>query len=237
MPWIAGVDGCRSGWFVVMENGGGHISFVAPDFNNIINHENHPCVIAIDVPIGLLTEARNGGRLCDSEARRLLGKRHVTVFTPPIRETIQNENVDFNRAREITSAMNAQGNDMSISRQAHALLPKIREVNLLMNPTMQNCVYEVHPEISFYAMNNDSPIPNGKRSEDGFITRLELLNRVFPGWNIEQGRPRGVGRDDVLDAFAALWTARRILSGDAASIPNDAALERDATGLAMQIWR
>ena len=43
----------------------------------------------------------------------------------------------------------------------------------------------------------------------------------------------GCGPDDLLDAFIALWTARRIRDGVAQSIP--LVPEYDAYGLAMQI--
>jgi predicted RNase H-like nuclease len=43
-----------------------------------------------------------------------------------------------------------------------------------------------------------------------------------------------VGRDDFLDACAALWTAERIHRGVAKRVPNPG--ECDALGLDMAIW-
>jgi predicted RNase H-like nuclease len=43
-----------------------------------------------------------------------------------------------------------------------------------------------------------------------------------------------VADDDILDALAALWTARRIQSGSATRLPSGPE-ERDAFGLPMQM--
>jgi predicted RNase H-like nuclease len=40
--------------------------------------------------------------------------------------------------------------------------------------------------------------------------------------------------DDINDAFAVLWTARRIHAGRARGIPDPP--ERDARGIGMAIW-
>ena len=44
----------------------------------------------------------------------------------------------------------------------------------------------------------------------------------------------GVGSDDIADAFAALWTAARILSGCARPFPRDRTV--DDNGTPMQMW-
>jgi len=41
-------------------------------------------------------------------------------------------------------------------------------------------------------------------------------------------------RSDVIDAFALLWTARRLRDGIARALPASAVY--DSRGLAMQIW-
>lgn len=82
MTWIAGVDGCRAGWLVVLlknQRAG------APDpearlckgWKEVITLAPCPTVIAVDVPIGLLTRPRLGGRLCDQEAHPELAFRQL----------------------------------------------------------------------------------------------------------------------------------------------------------------
>jgi predicted RNase H-like nuclease len=44
------------------------------------------------------------------------------------------------------------------------------------------------------------------------------------------------GRDDFLDACAALWTAERIYRGAAERLPSAEKPERDERGLDMAIW-
>lgn len=50
----------------------------------------------------------------------------------------------------------------------------------------------------------------------------------------EQVRGKGVATDDIADAFAALWSANRILIGAADRLP--AASQYDSLGLPMHIW-
>jgi len=62
---------------------------------------------------------------------------------------------------------------------------------------------------------------------------LHLLERDFPGVRDEVEKHRTF-RGDVIDAFAMLWTARRLRDGLARALPDSPVL--DSRGLAMQIW-
>lgn len=137
--WIAGVDGFRSEWFVVLVNHAqGRVietrHQICSSFKEVLNLTPAPKVIAIDIPIGLLDTPEIGGRECDREARRLLKPpRASSVFSPPIRKYLPAQ--DFSETR-------------GISRQTFEILSKIREVDEQMTPELQNRVYEVHPEAS-----------------------------------------------------------------------------------------
>ena len=75
---------------------------------------------------------------------------------------------------------------------------------------------------------------HGKKTKAGVSERLDLLRPVFP--DIEhflQNRPAKVGRDDLLDAAVAAWTAIRICKGEARRVCEP---ERDAKGLQATIW-
>src|SRR2546422_9712633 len=79
-----------------------------------------------------------------------------------------------------------------------------------MTPRLQRRVREAHPEVSF-ALLNGAPLLFAKKSADGEAERRGLLNPIF-------GEIRGVpgaARDDVLDAYALLWSARRARRGKA----------------------
>lgn len=89
MGWVAGVDGCRSGWFAIFSKLSNDIMHwdVFPTLEAVISHDLAPIIVAVDIPIGLLDAAKRGGRDCDIEARKRLGSRRgSSVFPPPVRE-------------------------------------------------------------------------------------------------------------------------------------------------------
>jgi predicted RNase H-like nuclease len=77
---------------------------------------------------------------------------------------------------------------------------------------------------------------NGTREKDesGVAERLDLLQSEFPHMERNlHNRPFGVGKDDLLDAAVAAWTAQRLSMGDAHQVCKP---ERDANGLDTTIW-
>ena len=98
-------------------------------------------------------------------------------------------------------------------------------------------VHEVHPELSFMLMNGGAPMPFGKKSAEGRRDRERLIDRVFPhAFRAVRARhARAEAKDDdILDAFAALWSADRIARGLARHFP-EGEPARDASGLPMVI--
>jgi threonine dehydratase len=53
--WIAGVDGCRTGWLAALQHRGtGEIRIrILPDLQSLLDTPEAPQIIAIDMPIGL----------------------------------------------------------------------------------------------------------------------------------------------------------------------------------------
>ena len=77
---------------------------------------------------------------------------------------------------------------------------------------------------------------HAKRTPDGARDRRLLIERDFGAIvdRLWQSLPRGIaGEDDLLDAFAALWTARRIVAGAAITVP--ATPPQDVFGLRMEM--
>jgi predicted RNase H-like nuclease len=116
------------------------------------------------------------------------------------------------------------------------LLPRYREVDTEMAPYRQRTVFEVQPELSFFQLNNDTPMRFSKRSHLGIEERKDLLTGRI------HGMERIVGVDlpkvrpwQLIDAAACLWTTRRIASRAMTRIPEDP--EWDATGLRMELVR
>jgi predicted RNase H-like nuclease len=121
-----------------------------------------------------------------------------------------------------------------------ALLPHYSEVAREMAPYRQRTVYEVHPELSFFQLNDDQPLGSSKRSAAGRSQRRQLLERRIPGVEriLDSSLPssnRQLRQDQLLDATACLWTARRILARAVTRLPADPVW--DSQGLRMEIVR
>ena len=95
---------------------------------------------------------------------------------------------------------------------------------------------EVHPELSFLALAGASRALPPKRRTDGLRVRRELLAAVAPDGELRLGAwaapRRDAALDDLLDAYAALWSARRHAAGGADVLGDG---ERDERGLLMQM--
>ena len=76
-----------------------------------------------------------------------------------------------------------------------------------------------------------------KRSDEGARGRAALIERVWPGaierCSRDLAKVGGWQDDDLIDAFAALWTAQRIVQGTAIQVPEIP--EVDSAGLPMRM--
>ena len=235
MVRVAGADGCRGGWLVcsLLIDGESIMKWdwkLCPLFRDVLVFSSGSGTLAVDMPIGLLTTPEPGGRQCDREARRLLGARRSTIFTPPIRSWL---NVtDYHEVRE-----------KGVSRQAFGIFKKIREVDQCMTPAMQCQIVEAHPELSFTSLNGQVPRHN-KKIPEGLDERIsgftELGSTCFTRIRstIEEIRTKFsktlVCQDDILDAAVLAWTAGRIYHRQASCVPETPLM--DEKGLRMEIW-
>lgn len=230
-PAVVGVDGCRGGWIAIVAIDEGLSAVVVERVADLLAQLPEDALIAIDVPIGLVD---CGARQCDQEARRLLGsKRGSSVFPAPIRPVL--EAGSYLEACAIRERVEGK----RMSQQAYAIIPKIREVDTLLrsSPDARPRIREVHPEVCFWQWNGGQPMAVKKKSKAGQLARETLIHAHWPGVHTSfLGRWPGtqVARDDINDAFAALWTAERIVAGTAVRIP--AAPGVDSTGLPMEMW-
>ena len=232
MTLIAGIDGCHSGWLYISRDleTDNCVPRILSCISEVLLFHPRPEVLTIDIPIGLTD---SGPRRCDLEARKHLGKpRSNSVFPAPIRPTLEAMTyLDACRIRERVE-------HRKMSKQAWGILPKIREVDIFLRttPTCRNWIREVHPEVSFWAWNSRKAMLHKKRSPLGREERAHLVLPYF-GQAYADARailPRGrYAIDDLLDAFAALWTAERIKAGTAISIPPNPPV--DGFGLRMEI--
>jgi predicted RNase H-like nuclease len=234
MTTVLGLDGCRAGWCGVpieVRDGAAHVLPLAVyrTFEGALATDAR--VIGADIPIGLLDVP--GARACDREARRLLGRPAASsVFPPPSRRAC---NVaDYWEA----SAINVQLTGRRLTRQAHNISAKIHEVDSLLKPALQTRVYEVHPELAFWALNGGRRLAGRKKRLAGRLERWSLLRSVLAVLPARPPFPRelpeGCAVDDYVDALAAAWTALCLFEGRAQRVPLRP--ETDALGLRMEIW-
>lgn len=227
---VAGVDGCRGGWYAVAQASGTAVQGqVWARFEDLVRGLEDARRLAVDMPIGL---AERGPRICDVLVRAHLGARGASVFTAPLRGMLLARTYAEANAlcREI------EGKGMSI--QAYNILHKVREVDAVLRSSPRDAArtFETHPEACFVALHHGEPLPAGKKTASGRALRQTLLEAHFGDavQRLLDERPRAqVQADDVLDALACLWSARRGLRGEARCWPE--VPEVDACGLAMAI--
>ena len=206
MAIVAGVDGCKAGWLCLAKDFGAGLitSDVFSNAQELLQQEPQPAVTAVDIPIGL-TEA--GPRQCDLEARQLLGPRRSSVFPAPIRPVLQAG------TRQEANRIRREIEGKGVSAQSFAIFKKVLEFDKILSaqPNLQERVKEIHPEVCFWAWNDQHPMSYNKKSVDGRKERHNLVVKHFGFEVVEEIRIKYplkyVSHDDIYDAFAALWTA------------------------------
>lgn len=236
--WVAGADGCRAGWVVVLrEAASGTVRHrVVPSIEALAEQPEAPAPVGIDMIIGLPDAPPSGGRACDKAARRLLGRPFASsVFSPPAQATIAHTTYE----EAVAANRHHSPDGVGLTKQTFHLFPKLRAVDAYMTPARQERLREVHPELAFFAMNGEAPLDHSKHDAAGERERIGLLRQHgFDGVAAALDAHAGpqVKRDDILDAYAACWTAGRLRRGAARRVPPDDP-PRNAKGLRMEIWR
>lgn len=247
--YVVGVDSVPvangGGWVMALTGIGNQwpVKFVAwPTFDALWAHacKQRYLVVAVDIPIGLTA---TGCRDADQEARNRLrapskglpGRASSVFHAPPLCALHIKK---YMKAKKLSKRKAGRG----LSRQAHALRMKIGEVRRALeshdfNHSAVPRAAEVHPEVSFAAM-AQRPMRFHKSRQAGVVERLAVLRAHFP--NIvdaalftEVDGPPDPGLDDVLDAAAAAWTARRLVSDDGTRLGGT---DLDETDYPMNIW-
>lgn len=222
--FVLGVDGCRAdpGWVAFKVDVVSRATSVELIHDLPLKLKTRPsdwARLAIDIPVGLL----DGSRMCDKAARKLLGQpRGTSVFAAPCRAALAAE------GHPAMSAANKAKTGRGLSLQAYGIAHKIKQVDDAITPQSQQWVFEVHPEVCFWALAGH-PMPRNKKTEDGRNERLEYLRPIFPGIDDHLLKDRrGAGKDDLLDACVAAWTALRHFNEKATCVCEP---QRDERGL------
>jgi predicted RNase H-like nuclease len=206
---VLGVDAYKRGWVGVVLDQALTV-IVAPRIDPLVAAAGLVDVVAIDIPIGMPVE---GWRAADTLAKQRIGALRSSVFMTPLREAITLATYD-----DANAMLRARGMG-GLSRQAYGLRTKLLEVDAWVRDTALD-VREVHPEVSFAAMAG-RPLNTRKLSWNGVQERRALLRDQGLGLPDDLGLAGSAANiDDVLDAAAAAWSGRRIVTGQAHSLPN-----------------
>lgn len=162
--------------------------------------------VLVDMPVGLLSSGQifAGNRPCDVDARKLLGRKHSSIFNPPCIEALQE------KSYQQASATNFGILGKKLSKQSWNIVPKIREINafLHLNPLWRNKLLEAHPELSFQKLNGDTPLQFSKKSSEGITERINILQMHYPASSTLFGKmladpalKGNAAADDMVDAI------------------------------------
>jgi predicted RNase H-like nuclease len=228
---VTGIDGCAGGWVAVTLPGDADAA--APpavsvtvartlDGLGLARGIDGAGVIGIDMPLGLLAA---GWRTVDLLARRALGRRGSCVFAIPPRPVWeQSAYANANQScRELT------GRGMSI--QAWGLRGKLLEADAFRSTAAAPPLYEVHPELSFAALAGGTPLADSKHTRTGLAIRRALLAQAGI---VVPARVPGAAEDDLLDAAAVAWSARRVAAGAAVTLGDPAQRADDGREIAIR---
>lgn len=175
---LAGVVPCPRGWMAATAKLQGIT--IAPEepqvfstFLEVLDYKPAYQVIALFTPVGLHDEPRPGGRHCDTAARRLLGRpRSSAIVSAPARPALGQPN--YKAA--------AEANGGRLSPVSWRQMERVAEVDANVAPYWQRTVFEVHPELSFYQLNDDRPVKFSKHTKAG-IKAKRYWRHVCPESN------------------------------------------------------
>ncbi|MGD0701555.1 MAG: DUF429 domain-containing protein [Trebonia sp.] len=221
-----GVDACAGGWVAVTLRPPAAAGRAGPLTATVavaaaLDGLRLSGVIGIDMPLGLIED---DWRVADVLARRALGRRGVTVFAIPPRPVWQQPT--YAAANQACRELTGKG----LSAQTWGLRSKVLEADAYRR-TSPARLYEVHPELSFAAIAGGAPLAASKHTAAGLVIRRELLARA--GITLPP-KVHGAPENDLLDAAAVAWSARRIAAAEAVTLTSPAQHADDGTEIAIR---
>ena len=221
---IAGATPVNNGWLVASAKL--HGATFAPEevrvldtFREVLDIRPTLSALVVNAPIGLVDSLSEEQRICDREARSLLGTGATMLREAPSRDRLH--------------AAKARVESSSLADH-ELLLSRYLELSGEMSPYRQRVVYEGHPELSYFQLNGDESLVTSPDSEEGLEERRNILVRKIPGVGrlFESGQVDAPLRE-VYAVAALLWTARRVFGHSARRLPEDAVW--DSEGLRMEL--
>ena len=229
-----GIDGCRAGWIAIAISESAFKATLIDSRQQLLGVLERAALTFIDIPIGL--PECEASRRCDRLLRIALGPRYrSSVFNPPIRAAVYA--LSYSEACELNVAATGK----KISKQAWNIVPKIRQLDELSieRQDLRTKVLESHPEFLFVNFNGVRPLAHKKKTVEGRLERLKILERFQPGVTDlyletrSQYLKKEMADDDIVDALGLAIGARMAIGEEVSSLPQPA--DRDAEGIPMGI--
>ena len=241
-----GIDGCKNGWVAArFEDNQLSIEFYET-ISEFVQVNPNADEYLIDMAIGF-PSCKEQVRP-DKPARKILGKRGVTVFPVPCRQVVElGESIEsVIQNREELKELNRKKLGVSLTQQTLAIIPKMAELDRFLqeHPEYRDRICESHPEICFARLNGNRAIEIKKSRSKGISKRTEVLEKYLePGvlGDVKALAKKGnCKQDDVLDAVCLAVTARLKAVGKCESIqgrvnPGEEGLRVDNKGFRMQM--
>lgn len=205
---LAGIDGCRAGWCVAVQEKERVQLVLYPSIADFVKAHPDLTHYLIDMPIGLGEE--NCLREIDLLAKKHLPSRQrASIFMTPCREAVYAK--DYQTAKAINKIILGK----SISIQAWNICSKIKELDqfLIQHSEYRSRFYECHPEIAFYKLAGQVEQLPSKKTNLGIDKRKYILEKAFPNagqWindALKRYLRKEVKIDDLIDALVLLQTA------------------------------
>lgn len=192
---IGGVDGCAGGWLLAAM---GQPVELFSSFSALL--KAHPKKsLLVDIPMGLPDKLP---RDLEPKARKLLPGRSGSLFPVPCRQAVYASSY----ADACKTNLRYLGKKLSV--QTWNICSKIREVDQILcrDVSLQERIYESHPELVFYLLSPDGP-HYSKKTRIGITERLDILATYYEPVHeyydlaLRKYPRKLVARDDVLDAM------------------------------------
>lgn len=227
------MDGCKAGWILITFDDKKPFYEVLRTNEDLEEAFHQFDRILIDIPIGL--EDENYTRECDALLRKELGAEYASsVFSPPIRPALHAPSYAE------ANMQSFEFTEKKLTVQAWNITPKIKIIDqfLTNQPTLQDVIFESHPELVFRNLNGGM-IFQKKNTKKGLRHRLSLVSdrekiaKDFFRDIKEEFRRNEVEEDDIVDSMALALAAKQSEEKGLKTLPENP--EKDSSGLVKAI--
>lgn len=192
-----GIDGCRGGWIVAMIDEDGKLShLVVSSLNDLANISFQ--LALIDIPLEFADQCY---RSCEIAAQLLLGSpKRASIFMTPHRSAV------FANNYYEANLLNRQHLGKGLSKQSWNICTKIKEAYSFITQRPDVPLFEAHPELCFYFLNNCEPLLSKKSLPEGANDRLKIIAENDSNYiqvitdTLRTTKRKAVKLDDIIDA-------------------------------------